>query len=229
METDAVCKGGSSSLKDTWKETCGDGIRLNSNTTYWDYGNLINGDGCSSTCTVESGSSFTGGDIFSSVLVINFSLSFVLIPLGYILVSIDVHYCLSIFPYYPSTLLHTCLRCCSNMFLHHSFFLLSTLQYSSLHNIRHVFLCHVVSHPSNILLYDILDLDILLIIASSSTESNNTVSTQNSLVSSVSLSKVVVRWRHVSKSCQQRKVRKWSCLKINKLKWMKTYNWRHQN
>ena len=74
METNAVCKGGSSSLKDTWKEICGDGIRLNSNTTHWDDGNLINGDGCSSTWTVESGSSCTGGDIFSSVLVINFSL-----------------------------------------------------------------------------------------------------------------------------------------------------------
>ena len=58
--------------KDTCLEVWGDGKRFNSNSTYWDDGNTYNGDGCSSTCKVESGYSCTGGsssvkDIWSDI------------------------------------------------------------------------------------------------------------------------------------------------------------------
>ena len=53
LETGYNCTGSSYYNKDIWNEIWGDGIRFNSNITYWDYGNLINGDGCSSTWTVE--------------------------------------------------------------------------------------------------------------------------------------------------------------------------------
>ena len=45
--------GGSLSSQDNWKEICGDGIRINKKDTYWDDGNLINGDGCNSVWNVE--------------------------------------------------------------------------------------------------------------------------------------------------------------------------------
>ena len=38
------------------------GIRFNTNTDYWDDGNDIDSDGCSSTCDVESGYLWLGGD-----------------------------------------------------------------------------------------------------------------------------------------------------------------------
>ena len=53
--------GGTPTTKDTWTEVCGDGKRFNSISAYWDDGNTINGDGCSSTCTIETGFTWTGG------------------------------------------------------------------------------------------------------------------------------------------------------------------------
>ena len=41
--------------KDICSEKWGDGIRFNTNSTYWDDGDNKNGDGCSSTCSIESG------------------------------------------------------------------------------------------------------------------------------------------------------------------------------
>ena len=55
------CSGGSTNSKDTCTEIWGDGIRFNSLTTYCDDGNLINGDGCSSTCGAETGFTWAGG------------------------------------------------------------------------------------------------------------------------------------------------------------------------
>lgn len=42
-------------------EYCGDGIRVSA-TVECDDGNFDDGDGCSSTCTIESGWSCSGGD-----------------------------------------------------------------------------------------------------------------------------------------------------------------------
>ena len=53
--------GGTPTTKDTWTEIWGDGKRFNSISTYWDDGNIINGDGCSSTCSIETGFVCTGG------------------------------------------------------------------------------------------------------------------------------------------------------------------------
>ena len=47
--------GGSSTTKDICVEICGDGIRFHDNSTYCDDGNLINGDGWSSSWEVEYG------------------------------------------------------------------------------------------------------------------------------------------------------------------------------
>ena len=53
--------GGSQSNKDIWSEICGDGIRFNTITTYWDDGNKNNGDGWDLACKVENGWKWTGG------------------------------------------------------------------------------------------------------------------------------------------------------------------------
>ena len=53
--------GGSSNSKDTWSEIWGDGKRFNSNTTYWDDGNIESGDGWSSTWSIENGWKWSGG------------------------------------------------------------------------------------------------------------------------------------------------------------------------
>ena len=66
---DAFCKiesgytwsGGSSTSKDVCKEICGDGKKYNQLSTYWDDGNLIGGDGWSSTCSVETGFLWSNG------------------------------------------------------------------------------------------------------------------------------------------------------------------------
>ena len=55
VEFDYECSGGSSNSQDIWKEICGDGFRVNTIVTYWDDGNLINGDGWNSVCAVEKG------------------------------------------------------------------------------------------------------------------------------------------------------------------------------
>ena len=61
VESGYIWTGGSSTTKDVWSEMCGDGVRFNLISTYWDDKNTINGDGCSSTWTVESGFTWTGG------------------------------------------------------------------------------------------------------------------------------------------------------------------------
>ena len=65
VETGFTWTGGSSTTNDNWTEICGDGIRLNTNSTYWDDGNTKNGDGCSSTCNIESGYACKGGSATS--------------------------------------------------------------------------------------------------------------------------------------------------------------------
>ena len=45
--------GGSLESQDTWTEIWGDGIRFNSNSSYWDDGNILNGDGCNYSWSVE--------------------------------------------------------------------------------------------------------------------------------------------------------------------------------
>ena len=47
--------------KDTCLEIWGDGIKFNTNSTYWDDGNKISGDGCSLTCDFESGWTWNEG------------------------------------------------------------------------------------------------------------------------------------------------------------------------
>ena len=64
--------GGTSTTKDIWTEICGDGIRFNKISTYWDDGNIVSGDGCNSTWTLESDYKWSGGsttskDIWSKI------------------------------------------------------------------------------------------------------------------------------------------------------------------
>ena len=53
--------GGSITTKNICIEICGDGIRFNTNSTYWDDGNKNNGDGCNSIWSIEVGWSCLGG------------------------------------------------------------------------------------------------------------------------------------------------------------------------
>ena len=62
IETGWICFGGSASNKDTCLEVWGDGKRFNSNSTYWDDGNIKNSDGCNSICFVETGYTWSGGN-----------------------------------------------------------------------------------------------------------------------------------------------------------------------
>ena len=61
IETGWTCSGGTSTTPDSWSEYWGDGKRFNSLSTYWDDGNTSNGDGCSSTWSVEIGFTWSGG------------------------------------------------------------------------------------------------------------------------------------------------------------------------
>ena len=61
VETGWKWTGGDSTTKDKWDEIWGDGIRFNSNSTYWDDGNKNNGDGCNSSWSIEVGWSCLGG------------------------------------------------------------------------------------------------------------------------------------------------------------------------
>ena len=61
IETGWICSGGTSTTPDSWSENWGDGKRFNSLSTYWDDGNTSNGDGCSSTWSVEIGFTWSGG------------------------------------------------------------------------------------------------------------------------------------------------------------------------
>ena len=75
IESNYICTGGTTSSKDTcsacpagqppnslktlWQEVCGDGLRAGAETC--DDQNTSNGDGCTSTCTIESNYIWTGG------------------------------------------------------------------------------------------------------------------------------------------------------------------------
>ena len=74
VEFEYAWTGGSISTADSWKEIWGDGIKLNTNKTYWDDGNTINYDGWSSSCLIEdkyiwSGGSVTSKDIWVHIYV----------------------------------------------------------------------------------------------------------------------------------------------------------------
>ena len=58
-----VWSGGSTTSNDIWTEIWGDGKRYNALTTYCDDGNSLNGDGCSLSCTIESGWVWSGGSL----------------------------------------------------------------------------------------------------------------------------------------------------------------------
>lgn len=55
-----MCTGGTTSKPDICTELCGDGYHTTSKFQC-DDGNIRNGDGCSSTCTVEAGFTCDGG------------------------------------------------------------------------------------------------------------------------------------------------------------------------
>jgi len=55
------CSGGNHHHKDTCKEICGDGLDMHSYAYDCDDGNIISGDGCSSTCHIEEGWYCYGG------------------------------------------------------------------------------------------------------------------------------------------------------------------------
>ena len=61
-ETGWTWSGGSTSSKDTWSEIWGDSKRFNTISTYCDDGNTLNGDGCSSSCSKETGWTCSGGN-----------------------------------------------------------------------------------------------------------------------------------------------------------------------
>ena len=65
VETGWIWSGGSVDSKDACSEDWGDGIRFNSNSTYWDDGNTHNDDGWSSTWAIETGWTCKGGSLTS--------------------------------------------------------------------------------------------------------------------------------------------------------------------
>ena len=62
IETGWICSGGTTSTKDVWTEIWGDGIRFNTNVTYCDDGNNVDGDGWNSSCSIEIGWKWAGGN-----------------------------------------------------------------------------------------------------------------------------------------------------------------------
>lgn len=54
MEAKWTCSGGSTTQASTCIDKCGDGYVVTPSVGYCDDGNLVNGDGCDSTCNVES-------------------------------------------------------------------------------------------------------------------------------------------------------------------------------
>ena len=54
VETGWKWSGGSTTSADIWVEIWGDGVKFNTNSTYWDDGNLSDNDGWSSLCKIES-------------------------------------------------------------------------------------------------------------------------------------------------------------------------------
>ena len=65
VEVGWICTGGSKSSKDTWTEICGDGIRFHEDLSYWDDGDNTSGDGCSSSCSTETGWTCFGGNNYT--------------------------------------------------------------------------------------------------------------------------------------------------------------------
>ncbi|CDW73786.1 UNKNOWN [Stylonychia lemnae] len=65
IEVGYTCTGGSSAVKDTCSEICGDGRNFKLVANQCDDGNNINGDGCSSTCQIESGYYCVGGSKYT--------------------------------------------------------------------------------------------------------------------------------------------------------------------
>ena len=63
IELGWTCSGGSTISKDICQEICGDGVKYNTNTSYWDDGNSVNGDGWNSNCAIEAGWNWSGGTI----------------------------------------------------------------------------------------------------------------------------------------------------------------------
>jgi cysteine-rich repeat protein len=63
VELGWTCQGGSSTGPDTCTETCGDGRNYHSFANECDDGNTVDGDGCSSSCTVETGWTCIGGNM----------------------------------------------------------------------------------------------------------------------------------------------------------------------
>ena len=61
METGWACSGGTISTADHCWEVCGDG--MNAGGLACDDNNLVDGDGCSKTCTIEVGYNCTGGSL----------------------------------------------------------------------------------------------------------------------------------------------------------------------
>jgi cysteine-rich repeat protein len=63
VELGWTCKGGTATTPDVCTETCGDGRNYRSYANACDDGNTVDGDGCSSSCTVETGWTCTGGNM----------------------------------------------------------------------------------------------------------------------------------------------------------------------
>ena len=55
VEEGYSCTGGTPTTPDVCSDICGDGINVSGSSTYCDDGNLDDGDGCSSTCSIEDG------------------------------------------------------------------------------------------------------------------------------------------------------------------------------
>ena len=60
-ESRYIWTGGSSTTQDSCTEICGDGIKFNTISSYWDDGNISNNDGWNSSWNIESGWSWSGG------------------------------------------------------------------------------------------------------------------------------------------------------------------------
>jgi cysteine-rich repeat protein len=63
VETGWSCSLGDLTTRSTCQEICGDGIDLHSYAGECDDGNLVGGDGCNSTCYIETGYNCTGGNL----------------------------------------------------------------------------------------------------------------------------------------------------------------------
>jgi cysteine-rich repeat protein len=66
VETGWIWSGGSTSVSDTCFEICGDGIRFNSLSSYWDDGNTLSNDGWDNSWAIETGWLWSGGTTSSA-------------------------------------------------------------------------------------------------------------------------------------------------------------------